>query len=371
MSKGTIIYVGQFEMPDKNAAAHRVVNNGKIFRSLEYRVVFLGTVRGKVFDGVKKSAFQDDVFEEAYPLSLKQWLKHVFSISGIKSVVEKYDDVKLIIMYNTPYAKYKSVKRFARRKHIKVAYDCTEWNSFASGSLFKRLYKQIDEFEIRNLLGKKNDNLIIISNCMKNKYKGCNLLKLPPLVDTEEPIWNQNRLEHNDTFEFCFAGTTNNKERLDIVISAFSNIDNPKIRLRIIGLTKDDYIKEYKINACDIDGRIIFMDKISHKEAVKYTLSCDCYIFIREPSKRNMAGFPTKFAEAYTCGVPIISTNVSDIKQYYYDKTIILDSVSDKLVTSAMLNAVKAIKIGCSNSINKTFDYRNYKREAELWISKA
>ena len=30
MEKGTVIYVGNFELPDKNAAAHRVMNNGKI-----------------------------------------------------------------------------------------------------------------------------------------------------------------------------------------------------------------------------------------------------------------------------------------------------------------------------------------------------
>ncbi|MCC8151715.1 MAG: hypothetical protein LIO96_09760 [Lachnospiraceae bacterium] len=42
MEKGTIIYVGGFELPDKNAAAHRVLSNGKILTELGYRVVFLG-----------------------------------------------------------------------------------------------------------------------------------------------------------------------------------------------------------------------------------------------------------------------------------------------------------------------------------------
>ena len=30
--KGSIVYVGAFMMPDKNAAAHRVLNNAKIFK---------------------------------------------------------------------------------------------------------------------------------------------------------------------------------------------------------------------------------------------------------------------------------------------------------------------------------------------------
>lgn len=40
MHKGTILYVGGFELPDKNAAAHRVLSNAKIFRELGYNVFF-------------------------------------------------------------------------------------------------------------------------------------------------------------------------------------------------------------------------------------------------------------------------------------------------------------------------------------------
>ena len=38
----TIIYIGSFEMPDKNAAAHRVLNNARNLRELGFNVVFVG-----------------------------------------------------------------------------------------------------------------------------------------------------------------------------------------------------------------------------------------------------------------------------------------------------------------------------------------
>ena len=41
-NEGTILYIGCFELPDRNAAAHRVLNNAKIFRELGYNVVFAG-----------------------------------------------------------------------------------------------------------------------------------------------------------------------------------------------------------------------------------------------------------------------------------------------------------------------------------------
>ena len=46
MRQGTVIYAGNFELPDKNAAAHRVVNNAKLFKELGFDTVFLGTCRG-------------------------------------------------------------------------------------------------------------------------------------------------------------------------------------------------------------------------------------------------------------------------------------------------------------------------------------
>ena len=40
--KKTILYLGGFLLPDKNAAAHRVVNNSKIFEALNYNVILIG-----------------------------------------------------------------------------------------------------------------------------------------------------------------------------------------------------------------------------------------------------------------------------------------------------------------------------------------
>lgn len=368
MGKGTIIYVGNFELPDKNAAANRVMNNGKIFRALGYRVVYLGTVRGESFNGVRKSGYDDNIFEEAYPTTTKLWVKHIFDITNVENVASHFNDIRLIITYNMPYATFKAIKRAFQNTAIKIAYDCTEWNNFAEGPLPKRLYKRLDEFEIRYFLGKKNDNLIVISKLMEDKYKGCNLIKLPPVIDIVEPIWHQKHIEHLETFEFCFAGTITNKERLDRIVEVFCKIDNPTIRLRIIGITKDEYKSAYpeQENMIDADRRVLFMGKLPHEETIRHTLSCDCYIFIRETSRKNMAGFPTKFVEAFTCGVPIISTDVSDIKEFADERVFLLDSTSEQKVLDAMKKVSESFN--GDYSLNKNFDYRNYLSESENWL---
>ena len=370
MCKGTIIYMGNFELPDKNAAAHRVINNGKIFKDLGYRVAYLGTVRDEHFSGVRKSEYNADIYEEAYPCGMKQWVNHIFDITNISAVAQKYDDTCLIITYNVPFATFKAVKKYFAKKNIKVAYDCTEWNSFAEGALPKRLYKKFDENQIRNKLSRKCKDIIVISRLMESQYKGANLLRLPPLVDIEDKIWNQSRNTNPNVFEFCFAGTTGNKEKLEVIVSAFAKTDNDKLRLRIVGTEKDKYINEIPTHKAMIENesRIEFMGRLSHEEAVKYVLSCNCYIFIRESTTRNEAGFPTKFAEAFTCGVPVISTDVSDIKEYADDRIILLDNTNENAVCDAIKTAYD--KFNVNYNLRNSFDYRNYVSQAEKWLER-
>lgn len=45
--KDIYVYVGGFEMPDKNAAAHRVMNIGKILNNIGKSVVYIGVDKKK------------------------------------------------------------------------------------------------------------------------------------------------------------------------------------------------------------------------------------------------------------------------------------------------------------------------------------
>lgn len=366
--KGTIIYWGNFELPDKNASANRVVSNGKIFNKLGYRVVFLGSrVSNDYFEGIQKTSFSENMYEECYPASTKLWLKYVFDISTIQDLIEKINDVKLVIAYNIPYSKFKSLKKFLTRKGIHTAYDCTEWNDLTDGNVLKRHYKKLDLFQIKHHLDKKADGLIVISKRMEQYYKNNNIVRIPPLVDIEDAIWNQPIEKDKDRFEFCFAGTISNKEALDKIIKAFNMIGPNNCYMRIIGLTKQDVQQMYpELGEAMLNKNLIFMGQLSHEEAVKYVQYCDCYIFLRYDNPRNQAGFPTKFVEATTCNIPIITTNVSDIDEYSSQRVRLLQSIDVNEISSIM-DEMKTKRIE-KTELNDTFDYRKYEKGTADWL---
>lgn len=377
MSKGTIIYYGGFTLPDKSAAANRVVSNGKIFDKLGYNTVFIGAAPSdEAFDGIRPVEGYEDMYEQAHPKTSAQWLKHMFNISFIDELTEKYGNVERIILYNAPLFTLLKVKKFFHKRNIKVCYDCTEWTKDTDGSLPKRIFKAFDEILIRNFAHKSAHGMIAISRMMEEKYKNCkNLLILPPLVDINDKIWHQQTENHEGIFEFCFAGIPDgNKESLDKVVEAFCNINKKNTHLRIIGITETDFNNIYP--ECfipkNVRNKITFMGRLSHSETIRYVLGCDCYIFIRRSDRRNNAGFPTKFAEAFTCGVPVITTNVSDVGEHIKKsgRGSLLEDMSAESISEAMLDQIEKCTEETVKKLNTAFHYETFTKECEVWLSK-
>ncbi len=369
MKNKTIIYSGGFVLPDKNAAANRVVSNGKLFASLGCKTVFLGLSDDK-FDGIRKLDGSVNMFEQARPISTKQWIKRLFSVEEISSLAKEHG-ADTVILYNLPFFTLCKAKRIFSKENIDVVYDCTEWTKDTDGSFLKRAFKVLDEFLIRNFAYRVADGMIVISSLMKEKYsKNKNILVLPPLVDVDDPIWHQKAEKNQDFFEFCFAGIPDgNKESLDKIVEAFSLLNSNNVMLRIVGITKNEYNLIYGDIPENCKNRILFMGKRSHEEAVKYILGCDCYIFIRCSDRRNNAGFPTKFAEAFTCHVPIITTDVSDVGRYIKNsgRGEVLCDMSSDVIAKAMSFAVERGK----NKIEEpdtTFHYETYINDAKTWL---
>ena len=107
-------------------------------------------------------------------------------------------------------------------------------------------------------------------------------------------------------------------------------------------MTKNDFIINYpSFSDLAENSRIVFEGRVSHKDAVRFIINCDCYIFIRISDLRNNAGFPTKFSEAFTLCRPVITTAISDLPSYFenYRCGELIESISaEKLLITNLIN---------------------------------
>ena len=367
MTGGTVICMGNFELPDKNAASHRVVNNAKLFETVGLRTVFLGVCRGeRYFSGIEKREYGSgfDMFEQSYPFTARQWAAEIFDMGNLRTLVRRYPDTVAVILYNTQYATLLAARREFSRRGIRVLYDCTEWNGYTEGSPLKRAVKALDSRLIERFLPAGCDGLIVVSDLMRRRYEGKKPLLLPPLVDTRDAIWRQAPLP-KERFTFCYAGDPSNKDRLDLLLSAFSRLPSGSAELRIVGMTAEEYAGGRGEAARRLPERVRFTGRLSHEETVREMLSCDCFIFLREPSRRNSAGFPTKFAEAYTCGVPVITTAVSDVPRYADGTCAVLPDASPQGVFAAMNDMLA--RRPTTGGLRDAFDYRSYADGFRRW----
>ncbi|WP_069999287.1 glycosyltransferase [Cellulosilyticum sp. I15G10I2] len=377
MSKGTILYVGGFELPDKNAAAHRVLSNGKAMRELGYDVVFVDVDKTLRFDTDISTTLRNiqgfDCWSVPYPEKIKDWLSFLTCISFIKIIENKYKDIKAITAYNYPSIALYNLKKYSAKHDIKILADCTEWYSTKGTNFLFMLIKGIDSFLRMRIIQKRLDGLIVISTYLENYYKNNrNVLRVPPLVDINEAKWDvYQRNTTNDKLKFSYSGSPGkNKDKINKLVEVLYSLKEYKnYELKIIGLTVDgylDYYPEHKEMLLALGNRIVFMGRLSHQKSIDEVKQSDFSIFIRERNRLTNAGFPTKFVESISCGIPVITTKTSDLEMYllddfngFYLDEDISESISKiKEILQLTRDEVSRLKINCVNSLE--FNFKSY-----------
>ena len=122
MGKGTVLYVGNFELPDKGASANRVVSNAKLFNSIGYQTVLLGVTKDRECTDIRplKNDFGLMMYERPYPVSMKMWLGHMYSSEYINKMIKLHEDIVLVILYNMPFSALKAAKKVCKGRNLKV-----------------------------------------------------------------------------------------------------------------------------------------------------------------------------------------------------------------------------------------------------------
>lgn len=395
MKKGTIVYIGGFELPDKNAAAHRVVGNGKALRELGYEVIFIGVNKSQsnteLTDGPDVFGFES--YRRANPVSLIGWIKDLKNSGNYIKLIESFPNVRAVICYNLPSLLLYTIKSFGRKNKVQVYSDCTEWYDIKKkgNSFLKYLIRKLDVYLRMRIINPRLDGVIVISDFLYTYYsrKKINVIKVPPLVDLSDEKWiSPLELNPGKVTEIFYAGTPFSlykepmyKDRLDLIIEALWNLKNQGFCfvMHIAGVQKFEVTNNFPQLASKIDelsNSLIFYGKIPHLQVLEKLKHCDFSLFIRYNSWAVRAGFPTKFVESISCSVPVLTNNHSNIHDflveglngYWLDiSSLHLMSESLKIPLKAERLTIQHMKIECNR--NRLFDYRNYIHEFQILLN--
>ncbi|MDM8337657.1 glycosyltransferase [Mediterranea massiliensis] len=377
MESYKVLYIGGFELPDKNAAAQRVIANSKILRDLGCKVVLAGLSKNP---SDLNSPFTYQGFEcinLKYPAGLKEWFTHICCIRENITLIEKFNP-NLIIAYNYPAVALKRLLRYAKINNIKIIGDCTEWYQ-PQGSCFFRIIKGLDVFYRMRYVHTQLDGIIVISEYLLKYYQNhsCKVLLLPPLVDKQDIKWELARKKASKSIDtnnvkLLYAGSPGlgNKDRLDLIIQVLQKIDQNNsipLEFNVIGISEQDYKKNYNIeNSSIIPSFVHFIGRISHEEVLTYLQMSHFQIFVRENNLANTAGFPTKFVESISSKVLVLTNYSSDLHKYLIDGqngfVVDISTVEQfyKTLLYALDKSTDELSVMQSHIDSEIFDYRNY-----------
>lgn len=390
--KGTVFYIGGFELPDKNAAAQRVLANGKLLRDLGYNVVFDGITKDENADSsMSETFFGFEAYAQHYPKGFWNWLIYTCQFKRYLNLIQNFPDLQIIICYNLPSVSLWRLRRYAKKKGIIILSDCTEWYMPSrQGNLIRRIVKKLDIRLRMEFIQTKLDGIISISAYLHHYYSERNVpsVIIPPLVDLKDEKWKNSLVQSDEKIQILYAGSpfslsvkSNAKDRLDLIVQALASLkkEGCQFKFQVAGISKTDFVDFFPALKTDVDilgEDIVFHGKIPHLKAIELLQKSDYSIFLRDNNIVTKAGFPTKFVESISCGIPVITNRSSNIADFLREgangfwidtenSNTIKKSIGDAITTNK--DKLREIKNNCYSS--EIFDYRAYKKTMNDFLS--
>ncbi|MGR5488052.1 glycosyltransferase family 4 protein [Vibrio alfacsensis] len=115
----------------------------------------------------------------------------------------------------------------------------------------------------------------------------------------------------DDSFKFTFVGRVQEDKGVIDLIEAFARLDNKKFKLDIIG--SGNLLG--KLSKENSNPNIRFLGQVENKKIRNYLSSSDIVVV---PSKNRYEGFPRVILEAWSCGVPVITSNVGGVNAFVF-----------------------------------------------------
>ena len=384
-----IVYTGAFRLPNLDAAAPRVLNNAKILRELGHNIKFISwggeyseanrNIDGKYrVDGFEYIISNDLPSENSI---IERVYTKLFRGQRATEIIKRESTPDLIILYNADYRFTAKMISFCRKRNIKLVNDITEWYDNNELKFVDIMFNHLNMTKLQHKIANK----ILISSYLSNYYTNSNNILIPPLCDKTQQKWSltidDDRIKTFDGITLIYAGTPGKKDCVHTVINAVNTLANKgnHIRFLILGITKESYLKKYSkyLLTTKLHSNIVFLGRVSQDIIPAYYQKADFMILLRNPNRKNMAGFPTKFAESMTAGIPVITNATSDLPKYviegktgFLSKGYDYDSIMDVLLNKVLkLNTddIFMMKMATEQN-NSPFDWKSYTEQFKQFM---
>ena len=347
-----VLYIGGFELPDRNAAAQRVVGIAKSLRQLGYEITFLNALKKGVSQKEESCKYFGFPCVE-YPREAE--FDYLFRGDTAISYIRKLQP-QIVIAYNYPAFALNRILGFCKKNGIKCISDVTEWYE-PNGNLIHKAIKLVDvEFRMKHVLFNM-DGIIAISRFLDEIYKTrVPTILIPPTIDCSDEKWQVIADKTADRTTFVYAGSPSaRKEKLDMIVDAVQETaKHYPVQLNVIGINEQQFAEMYSRQKTEYDS-VRFYGRVDHKKVIELVTNADWAVIIRENTRMVKAGFPTKLVESISCGTPVIVNPFSNICDYLDD--------SNSLIVREASTIEDTINKACEIRLlpkKDQFDYRCY-----------
>jgi glycosyltransferase involved in cell wall biosynthesis len=363
-----IVYVGGFELPDRNAAAQRVLNNARIFRALGFRPILVGVSRERACDGklyaadAGEAAFE--AWETGYPRSTSQWIKTIVTDAPLRQLPDQANveprSIAAVICYNHPAVAQARIARLARSWGAAAIADCTEWYGVRSWTSPANVIKNLDTAARMRLVNPRMDGLITTSPYMTGFYSsvGRPLLEIPTLVETPSTVDETASLfrENGDLMLFstgpsipAWATAEDVHDRIDWIIDLLDEaaVRGGRFVLTVPGIDRERFLAIFPDRREQLDrlgAAVRFLGRIPRAVLLQLQERAAFALTLRTDTRVTRAGFPTKYSEAIAYGTPVISNDMMSVAPYRQEgRTGFTIDPDDREAAVAKLMAILAM----------------------------
>jgi glycosyltransferase involved in cell wall biosynthesis len=225
----------------------------------------------------------------------------------------------------------------------------------------------------------RSQNVIAISSFLEQHFRqaGCNVVKVPPLVDTAESRWSEARAQTSSSADgklhLLFSGSWA-RERQDLILSGMEILQKRgrPVVLEYLGSTRENlssYNSSTKRSLLALGDAVKFHGFVPNDEVLRLSASANFAILLRETTRWSNACFPSKTGELQTLGIPMLCNVTSDLSDYLEDgkNALIVPEASAEAFAATVERALALTPADRSRMQDHSqlcakskFDYRNY-----------